>query len=200
MNGATVRTLLVPVVLMLALGASAAAEERKTTSIQPVTTATPFVPAEGKAEPGRYLIQARVLVAGRPLTTPVKVRFHETVQFFGTREALVGEVMTDGTGLATVVYDAAVRGPHRMTAAFAGDGERAPSRAGFTVETPQVVARHHEGQPLALVRAVAPWAVGSVALAVWAVISFVLIRAVQQIRRGVVRVGADDLAGKEGQP
>jgi hypothetical protein len=123
-----------------------------------------------------YVLDARLVTTdGRPVNEAT-VRFYESVDFFGTREMLLGSAMTDGQGRASFTYLPAQVGTHEIIVKFAGR-DHFLATTGRTTLLAEVAAEPYvvEPAPLASFTAKVPYAVGSLVLAVWALIGFALI-------------------------
>ena len=169
--------LLAPAIVRTGLAAAEASE----TAIE--LTSMPALDNRGKPIEGQYWIMATLTAGGRPVANQT-IDFREPVEFYGPREARLGSAVTDGMGLAAVIYQPSQTGQHDVTARFGGGGEYAATEAHMNLQAESVVAPFPE-EPVALAGAGA-WLSRFLAIlgvVFWAVLLGVLGRTIWGIRR-----------------
>src|SRR3990172_724413 len=119
---------------------------------------------------------AGAAVSGAPVT------FYVLTNVFGERLMNVGEIATDATGTASLVYKPTWEGDHTAVVRYGGSAEYAPAQVAFHFNAIGPMAEHENAAfGLAPIRRWAPLAIGAVVLAVWGTLGLVLLRAVRGI-------------------
>jgi len=112
-------------------------------------------------------------VGGAPVT------FYVLTDVFGERLMKVGEVLTDTTGTASLVYKPTWVGDHTVVVRFDGDNAHASAQSSFQFSATGPVPVHEDPAfGLAPLRQWLPFAMGAVVLALWAVLGLVVVRTV----------------------
>jgi hypothetical protein len=130
---------------------------------------------------GPVLITARLVAADGQPVGGATLTFYVLTDVFGERLMTVGDAMTDGTGMATLVYRPTWQGEHRLVIRSGGTSHEPVQTAyRFDVEGSVPV---HEDAPFGLepVRQWLPVAAGVMILAVWAIMGLVAVRTVMGI-------------------
>jgi hypothetical protein len=129
------------------------------------------------ARPSVLLLSAQLQAQGHPLGNGT-VRFLVHTTTFGSALMSVGSATTDVTGTAVLPYRPTWTGPHRFVARFArGGGPVTEARASFSVATASSPYRP-ESEPLPGVRYWLVRALLATVSLVWAMLVFLLLRAV----------------------
>jgi hypothetical protein len=167
---------------LLGVGGVAAAADPQGTEIQ--VSSMPAKDKRGKAVKGQYWLMATLTTADGRYVADRRVQFVEPVDFFGGREAILGMVATDGTGLAAVIYQPSQPGQHTIVARFGGDRQYAPSKAELAVEVDQAVPPFaEEPSPLAAVGNGLAIFLAILGLAFWAVLLGILGYTIRRIKQ-----------------
>ncbi len=185
----TLRWLSLTLIVVASLAAYAGA--RQDASAEDVAEPTvlqvssfPVTDDQGDEVPGQFWIMATLTtedgryVANRPL------QIVEPVQFFGYREATLGNAVTDGTGMAAAQYQPSNAGESTILVRFGGDAKYAASKAELVIDAASVVAPFpEEGRPLASVGTGLAIFLAVLGVAFWAVLLGVLGNTVRRIKR-----------------
>jgi len=181
--------LLAAVVALGVWGARAAlADEPATGGAPAVLQAQPSV-SEVRGEQSLTLTarlqdSAGAAVSGAPVT------FYVLTNVFGERLMNVGEIATDATGTASLVYKPTWEGDHTAVVRYGGSAEYAPAQVAFQFNAIGPMAEHENAAfGLAPIRRWAPLAIGAVVLAVWGTLGLVLLRAVRGIPAAAAPAG-----------
>jgi hypothetical protein len=119
---------------------------------------------------------------GEPVSG-VPVTFYVLTTVFGERLMRVGDVLTDSTGSASLVYEPTWVGDHTVVVRFNGNDDLLPAQTSFRANA--IGPAHvHENAAFGLepVRRWLPFAIGIVVLAVWATLGFVMFRTLVGMR------------------
>ena len=146
----------------------------------------PVMDESGEEIPGQLWLMANLTTEDGRYVGGQQVEFSELVDFFGPREAIVAKVVTDGTGLAAVVYQPSGEGEHSVIATFAGDREALYAPSSETIlltATGPTSLFPSEDLPLESVGTWLAVALLILGIVFWLVLSGVLIRTVRTIKR-----------------
>ncbi|HEU4759682.1 MAG TPA: hypothetical protein VFT91_06830 [Dehalococcoidia bacterium] len=116
--------------------------------------------------------------SGQPLGG-LRLTFYVLTNIFGERLMTVGEALTDTTGVASLVYKPGWAGDQPVVVRFAGDQTYRPAQSTFRFAFAGPVPVHENARfGLEPVRRWLPFAIGTVVLAVWAILGLVVVRTV----------------------
>lgn len=152
----------------------------------------PKVDDKGQRLDGQVWIDGKVASADGKTLANRTVTFFEQVDFFGTREAVIGSAATDPTGVASVLYTTSQAGRHVITARLTPLPGEPPVSGNIALNVSQA-APPYTAQPLpfASVREWLPLAFGLIVVATWAVLLVTFASAVRGVRRaGRLAAGA----------
>lgn len=162
---------------------------------EPVTGGAPAVlqaqPSVSEVQGGQSLtLTARLQDSAGAAVSGAPVTFYVLTNVFGERLMNVGEIPTDATGTASLVYKPTWEGDHTVVVRYAGSAENAPAQVAFQFNATGPMAEHVDA-PFGLepIRRWAPLAIGAVVLAVWGTLGLVLLRAVRGIPAAAAPVG-----------
>jgi len=159
-----------------------AADDAEGTLIQ--VSSIPVKDKRGKAVKGQYWFMATLTTADGRYVADRPLQFVEPVDFFGRREASLGTTVTDGTGIAAVIYQPSQVGQHTIVVRFAGDKQYAASKAELVVDATEVVPPFaEEPLPLASVGFGLAVFLAVLGVAFWAVLLGVLGRTAWRIKK-----------------
>jgi hypothetical protein len=123
-------------------------------------------------------------VSGTPVT------FYVLSTVFGERLMKVGDVLTDTTGTASLVYKPTWVGDQTVVVRYGGSSEFAPQQVSFQFSASGPLPEHENARfGLEPIRRWAPIAIGAVVLAVWGTLGLVLLRTVRGIPAAAAPVG-----------
>ena len=132
---------------------------------------------------GQYILTAKLITADSKPLTDQTVAFFEDVDLFGPKVALLKTAVTDGTGVAAIVYQPSRDGALKLEARFAGDSAQAPQTGVTTLNVTGARSPFIE-TPVPLASVAAVLSIGAVVLAyaVWITLFSVLIGTALRIR------------------
>jgi len=173
--------------LMLAFGNVALADHLKAICDVRAT-------ASAKLDQG-YLLAVRLHTSDGKPVNETAVRFYQLVDFFGKREMYLGTATTDGQGNAALTFLPPTLG-HVEIVARSGARDHFTAAEGRTTFEAAVAAPAYEAEtvPLSGFTKVVTGAVGTIVLAVWALIAFALISTARGVRRGARDLAQGDHA------
>jgi hypothetical protein len=120
--------------------------------------------------------------AGKPLNDRA-VDFYQKAELFGPRDAFIGTAETDGTGVAVLLYEPALRGRQTILARFAGATGYAAAETTVVIDVRDAIDGYEpEPLPLAGLRDRLPLIFGGVVFLVWAILFGVLITTARGIK------------------
>jgi hypothetical protein len=137
---------------------------------------------------GWVLLKAQLKTTdGKPVSNR-SVEFYQQVELLGPREAHLGTAMTDSTGVASLLFQAAQTGQHTVKLSFAGAEGYAASTGSGTFEVGAITPPFEpEPLPLAAVRGWLPIVLGGLVLAAWLVLLVVFLNTTLGIRTAAGR-------------
>ncbi|MCC7104975.1 MAG: hypothetical protein IT307_07510 [Chloroflexi bacterium] len=120
--------------------------------------------------------------AGKPLNDRA-VDFYQKAELFGPRDAFIGTAETDGTGVAVLLYEPALRGRQTILARFAGATGYAAAETTVVIDVRDPAEAYEpEPLPLAGLRDRLPLIFGGIVFLVWAILFGVLISTARGIK------------------
>ena len=149
---------------------------------------TPRPPLKGIDVTGQYLLTAILTTQdGKPVNN-VTVSFYEQAQLLGTREALLGTVVTDSTGSATIVYQPAQTGSKTVIARFAGTDGLAPANITEKVDVSTAVPPFSSKPlPFSQISEYLGVGIGLLVVVTWLILLRVLVGAILGVRGAASR-------------
>jgi sugar lactone lactonase YvrE len=154
----------------------------------PVLQAQPSV-SEVRGEQSLTLT-ARLQDSAGAAVNGAPVTFYVLTDVFGERLMNVGEIATDATGTASLVYKPTWEGDHTVVVRYAGSAANAPAQVAFQFNAVGPMAEHEDALfGLEPIRRWAPLAIGAVVLAVWGTLGLVMLRAVRGIPAAAAPAG-----------
>jgi hypothetical protein len=160
---------------------ASAAQDAQPTQLE--ASSFPMTDERGEEVPGKFWVMVTLTTEDGRYVGNRTLRVVEPVDFFGRREAVLGTVVTDGTGMAAVTYQPSHASEHIIVVRFAGDTEYAPSKAELVIDVAEAISPFpEEGTPLASVGMGLAVFLGFLGIAFWAVLLGVVGRTAWHIK------------------
>jgi sugar lactone lactonase YvrE len=182
-------------ILLAAVAALSVWGARAALADEPVTGDAPAVllaqPSVSEVRDEQSLtLTARLQDGAGAAMSGAPVTFYVLTDVFGERLMNVGEIATDATGTASLVYKPTWEGDHTVVVRYAGSAENAPAQVAFQFNAIGPMAEHEDAAfGLEPIRRWAPIGIGAVVLAVWGTLGLVLLRTVRGIPAAAVPAG-----------
>lgn len=160
---------------------AAAQDQPKPTKL--VLSTKPALDDKGHPVKGQYKVIATLTTADGRFVAKGSVHFVEHLEFFGPNTSDLGSATTNGTGIASVIYQPSQKGKHTIFAQFGGNDQYAASDEQFVIDATDVVPPFpNEAPPLASVGRWLSIALAILGIGFWAVLLGVVGRTVRTIR------------------
>jgi len=144
----------------------------------------PVTDEQGDDVPGQFWITATLTTESGRYVANRSLQIVEPVQFFGYREAALGNATTDSTGMAAVQYQPSNAGKSTILVRFGGDAKYAASKTELVIDAASVVSPFpEEGRPLASVGTGLAIFLAVLGVVFWVVLLGVLGNTVWRIKR-----------------